>query len=116
MRGNRIAIPTNGNSGLKDRVSEVFSRAKTFTIVEFRENNKLHVVEILENQASELKHGAGPIAAKTLKEKGVTLVISGELGPGASTLLETININAVKIEPGIKVSQALKNALLMTET
>jgi hypothetical protein len=51
--------------------------------------------------ASDLRHGAGPIVAKTLKDKGVGLIVSGELGPGASTLLETIARASVIIKSHI---------------
>ena len=110
MRVNRIAIPTDGYKGMDDKVSAVFSRAETFTIIEYEEDNQPHVVEVLPNIASELRQGAGPIVAKTLKDKGVTHVISRELGPGASTLLKTLDINTVHVEPGIKVTKALKKS------
>ena len=105
----RIAIPTKGFKGVRDTVSDVFSRSKTLTIVDMIED-KPEIVEIIENKASDLRHGAGPIVAKTLKDKGVKLIISGELGPGASTLLETIGIRSKLVDPGIKVSKALEIA------
>ena len=107
MRVDRIAIPTNGYDGLDDKVSDVFSRAETFTIVEYGEDNQPQVIEVLPNKASTLRQGAGPIAAKNLKDRNVTHVICGELGPGASTLLKTLDITTVQVEPGIKVSKAL---------
>ena len=108
-KGLRIAIPTKGFDGTKDTVSDVFSRSKTFTLVDMIED-KPEVVEIIDNKASDLRHGAGPIVAKTLKDKGVTLIVSGELGPGASTLLETIGIRSELVDPGILVSKALEIA------
>ena len=108
-KGLRIAIPTKGFDGVKDTVSDVFSRSKTLTIVDMIED-KPEVVEIIENKASDLPHGAGPIVAKTLKDKGVKLIVSGELGPGASTLLETIDIRSELVDPGILVSKALEIA------
>ena len=114
MKGTKlVALPTEGKNGLKDRVSEVFSRAKTFTIVKLEEG-KPSQVDVLVNTAAELKQGAGPLAVKALKDNGVELVLSGDLGPGATTLLETIGIETIKIEPGLKVSKAIKQALNST--
>ncbi len=108
-----VALPTEGHNGLKDRVSGVFSRARTFTIVKLEDGKPIQV-DILVNTAAELKQGAGPLAVKALKDNGVELVMSGDLGPGASTLLATIGIEAIKIEPGLKVSKAIKEAIKQT--
>jgi len=108
-KGLRIAIPTKGFDGIKDTVSSVFARSKTLTIVDLIED-KPEIVEIIENKASDLRHGAGPIVVKTLKDNGVKLIVSGELGPGASTLLETICIYSKLVDPGIRVSKALEVA------
>ena len=110
MRNLRIALPTNDHKGMKDRVSQLFSRANTFTIVEIV-GGKSHSVEIIENKASKMSQGAGPLAVKTLKEWGVDLVASGDLGPGASTLLDALEIKFIAVKSGAKVSQALKSAL-----
>ena len=110
MRSLRIALPTNGHKGIKDRVSKVFSRATTFTIVEIMDGEP-HSVEVLENEAAGLSQGAGPLAVRTLKDRRVDLVASGDLGPGASTLLETLGIEFVSVEAGSRVSQAIETAL-----
>ena len=34
MRKLRVAVPTKGEKGLQDEVSEVFGRAKTITIID----------------------------------------------------------------------------------
>lgn len=106
----RIAVPTKGSGGMRDMVSDVFARAATFTIIDVDEGEVKHVV-VDENTASELKQGTGPIVAKNLKEKGVDVVIAGEVGPGAKTLLEMNNIRMIQIEPGVRVSEAVKTAL-----
>jgi predicted Fe-Mo cluster-binding NifX family protein len=79
----RIAVATDGKKGLEDVVSNVFGRAKTFTIVD-AEDEKIINVSILENPALAYAHGAGPIAIKTLIDDGVEVVIANELGVGAS--------------------------------
>jgi predicted Fe-Mo cluster-binding NifX family protein len=108
-----VAIPTNGRDGMKDAVSRVFSRARTFTILAM-EGGNTRSVEVVENEAAELNQGAGPMAVKILKDRGVDLVISGDLGPGASTLLETVGIETTRVKPGVKVSEAVRQYLLST--
>ena len=106
----RIAVPTVGSCGIKDVVSSVFSKAPNFTFIDIVDG-EVKVVKVEENTASSLKQGSGPIVAKNLRDKGVRTVIVGELGPGASTLLDLSGIKALRVEPGIKVSLALKKAL-----
>lgn len=106
----RIAVATMERKGLQDTVSDVFGRTKTFTIVDVREK-VIQNVEVLENPAASLKQGAGPVATKTLGEAGVNVVAAGEIGPGASTLLEIYSIREILVKPGIKVDEAIKIAL-----
>jgi len=106
----RIAVATDGKNGLDDTVSNVFGRAPTFTIVD-AEDEKIISVRVLENPALSYAHGAGPIAIKTLIDDGVEVVISNELGIGASEILENHNITYMQAKPGTKVENAVKNAL-----
>lgn len=106
----RIAVATKGRKGLEDTVSEVFGRAKTFTIIDVREK-VIQNVEVLENPAASQKQGVGPIVTKALGEAGVNIVAAGEVGPGASTLLETYKIRKISVKPGIQVAEAVKKAL-----
>jgi len=106
----KLAIPTRGNKGLEDIVSDVFGRAETFTIIEIC-NGSIRSVNTLKNPAASYKHGAGPIVVKTLAEIGVTAVAVRELGLGASTLLDQNNIKKLKIRSGIPVKEAVKAVL-----
>ncbi|MBA7703118.1 hypothetical protein ES703_111900 [subsurface metagenome] len=105
-----IAVPTVGELGLKDKVSNVFSRAETFTILEV-EGKEIQNVTVEKNIASALKQGAGPLAIKKLKDQGVNTVLCPELGPGAKTMLDVFGIKTIRVESGIKVRDALKDAL-----
>jgi predicted Fe-Mo cluster-binding NifX family protein len=58
-----------------------------------------------------MKQGAGPVATKTLGEAGVNVVAAGEIGPGASTLLEIYNIKEILVKQGTRVDEAIKVAL-----
>ncbi len=92
-------------------VSEVFGRANTFTITDV-DDNEIEDVKVLQNPAVSYKHGAGPIVVKMLVDSGVNVVISAELGPGASALLEQHNITRVTAKPGNSVSETIRNALV----
>ncbi len=105
-----IAVPTVGELGLKDKISNVFSRAETFTILKV-EGKDLQTVTVEKNIASALKQGAGPLVIKMLNEIGVDTVLCPELGPGAKTMLDAFGIKIIRVESGVKVSQALKEVL-----
>ena len=102
----KVAIPTETEKGLRDNVSDVFSRAATFTIITITDG-KIEDVHVIKNKAAEMDQGAGPLAARTLKENGVDLILSGDLGPGARNILETIEIKIGNAEPGQKVNDAI---------
>ena len=103
----RIAVATNGKKELDDTVSNVFGRAKTFTIVDV-EDEKITGVRVLENPALAYAHGAGPIAIKTLVDDGVEVVLANELGIGASDILKQHNIIYIHAKPGTNVGDAVK--------
>lgn len=103
----RIAIPTTGRRKLSNRVADTFSRAPTFTIVTL-DGLEIKDIEVIENPASSIEQGAGPIAARTIKEHGVDLLISGEMGPGARNILETLDIKVHEASVGKKVSEAVE--------
>ena len=103
-----MAIATEGDKGVEDVVSEVFGRAKTFTIVKVSEGS-IEDVKVIENPAVTYKHGAGPIVVKTLVDMDVTLVMAREFGPGASALMEQHNVKRVTVKSGVKVAEAIQN-------
>ena len=110
MQEIRLAIPTKGDGGMEDVVSDVFGRAKVFTIIDIV-GKKVGNVEVVQNPAASYKHGAGPIVVKTLTDKGVNMVVAGEFGPGVSTLLEQFNVSMVEVKRGTGVADAIKQFL-----
>ena len=106
----KIAVATNGKNGLKDTVSNVFGRAKTFTIVD-TDDEKILSVSVLANPALSYAHGAGPIAIKTLIDAGVEMVIANELGVGASEILKQHNVSYIQAKPDTNAGDAIQNAL-----
>ncbi len=101
----RLGIPTKGKLGLKDRVSEVFGKAPTFTIIEWDVLPQL--IEVIDNPAIALSQGVGPIATKLLKEKGVEIVLCGDVGIGVSIILSGYGIKYLRVEPCTLVSEAV---------
>lgn len=107
----KIAIATMGNKGLEDIVSGEFGHAKTFTIIEIEEG-RIKNVEIIDNPAGSISHGRGPIVAKKLKDKGVDMIISGEIGPGALAILDQLKVNKLIVKPGSKVLEVLEKLII----
>jgi predicted Fe-Mo cluster-binding NifX family protein len=109
MRKLRIAVPTKTHTGLQDIVSEVFGKAKTFTIVDI-EDGEVKNVQVIANPAASYEYGSGPVAVKTLADLKVNLVMAAEFGPGASSLLEQHNIQKLTVKPNTKVADSIKEA------
>jgi len=107
----KIAVPTQGDRGLRDRVADTFSRAPYFTLVTV-EKGSIADKNVIQNKAAEVAQGAGPLAARTLKDNGVDVLLSGEIGPGATNILEAFGIiigSAIKDE---KVRDAVDRYLV----
>lgn len=111
----KVAIPTKKHTGLDDRVSEVFGRAETFTIVDVKDE-KIENTDVIDNPAASYEYGSGPVAVKSLADRGVEWVLAGRLGPGASNILEHHNIGHFKVTPNKKVSDILQEALPKLKT
>ncbi len=101
-----IAVPTEGDRGIRDRVSGIFAKAPFFTFIEVIDKQRGEII-VQENDAAKLAQGTGPLVMKNLKDRGVDVVLAGEVGPGAKTLMEISGIRLWKIEAGTKVSEAV---------
>jgi predicted Fe-Mo cluster-binding NifX family protein len=108
----KIAVPTQGDRGLRDKVADTFSRAPYFTIV-IVENGSITGSKVIQNKASNVKQGAGPLAARTLKDNGVDVLLSGEVGPGATSILEAFGIKIGIASQDEKVRTAVDRYLVM---
>ena len=107
MAVKRIAVATVGYGGLEDHVSSEFWHSNTFTIVEV-EDGIVRDVKVIDNPAGPMSHGRGPVVAKKISDMGVEVVISGELGHGASMMLQEMGISRIIVKPGMKVVDVLK--------
>lgn len=110
----KIAIPTKAYASLEDTVSQVFGKAKTFTIVDV-ENGQVRKVRVIDNPAASYDYGSGPVAAKTLADLRVDLVMATELGPGASGLLKHHSIKVISVKPGTRVADVIRENFGGTE-
>lgn len=108
--GKRVAVPTKGCGGLEDFVSDVFGRAKTFTLVEV-ENGKVRGVQVVDNPAASYDYGCGPVVVKMLADFKVDFVLAVELGSGVLRLLERYGIKKVLVKPNMKVVDVVKECL-----
>ena len=108
--GLKVAVATKGSKGLEDKVSEVFGRSQTFTIVN-TDGDKIKKANVVENPAKSYEYGAGPIATKMLTDMRVKVVIGAEFGVGVSNLLKSKNIRAVKVNAGTNVCRAVDNVI-----
>ena len=111
----KIAFPTENHRKLSDRVATTFSRTPTFTIVTI-EDGKTRDSIVIENQAVSHEQGAGPLAVSTLKDHGVTVLITSDVGPGASTILDALDIKVYSTEAGKKVKNVLADWLDQIES
>jgi len=102
----KVVIPSCGGKGKRDKVSDVFAKAPYFTIIEV-DGGKISGVEVKENEVSSLVQGAGPIVVKRLMDLGADVVITGDIGPGAKTLVEIGGLTLYVVEPDTKVSEAV---------
>jgi predicted Fe-Mo cluster-binding NifX family protein len=73
----KVCVPTMGNGGMEEVVSQHFGRAPTFTLVDLDTKE----VQILPNKGEHM--GGSVLPTDTLKDQGVQVMIVGGLGPKA---------------------------------
>jgi len=104
----KIAVSTT-SGGLDDKVSEVFGRAVSFTIVDV-ENGDVKSVEVVRNDYAVRGGGAGIAVSQFLADKGVEVVLTGNVGPNALSVLNSAGIKVYRAG-GMKVSEAIEKFL-----
>ncbi|MEA3429936.1 MAG: NifB/NifX family molybdenum-iron cluster-binding protein [Nanoarchaeota archaeon] len=88
----KIAISCQEDN-IKSMVDQRFGRCKYFLIVDV-DNNKVIKTEAVLNQGAQQGHGAGIRAAEQVGELGVTVVVTGDLGPNATNVLGKLGIKS----------------------
>jgi len=104
----RIAVSTT-SGGLDDKVSEVFGRAVSFTIVDV-EDGEIRNVEVVRNDYAVRGGGAGIAVSQFLADKGVEVILTGNVGPNALSVLNSAGIKVYRAG-GMKVSEAIEKFL-----
>ena len=84
----KIAIPTNGDRGLDEEVSQIFGRAPFFTIVDL---DSMAVVP-KRNPGSLAQHAAGVASARAILNSGASVVITREIGPNSYEILKEAGV------------------------
>ncbi len=104
----RIAVSTT-EGGLDDKVSDVFGRAVSFTIVDV-EDGDIKSVEVVRNDFAVRGGGAGVAVSQFLADKGVEVVLTGNVGPNALSVLNSAGIKVYRAG-GMKVKEAIEKFL-----
>jgi predicted Fe-Mo cluster-binding NifX family protein len=84
----KVAITVTNSTG-SPILEPRFGRAPFFLIIDTESNEMAYI----ENPATEENHGAGVMAAQTLSDTGVTLVVSGKYGPNGYRALHQMGID-----------------------
>jgi predicted Fe-Mo cluster-binding NifX family protein len=92
----KIAV-TAQKPGWMEPLDSRFGRASWFVIID-TETKDLQEAENLQNRQS--NQGAGIQAARTIIDRGVEALISGNVGPKAFKVLQAAGVKMYRAEPG----------------
>lgn len=95
----RIVVATS-SGGLGDRISPVFGRSQTYTVVEC-EGNEIKNSTVENNPCFSAAGGAGIQAAQYVSGFNAEAVIAGNFGPNADTVLNRASIKMVRAQGNV---------------
>ena len=96
----KIAVSSSGKD-INSQIDLRFGRCPYYLIVDI-ENNEIKDSKALENPAMYQGGGAGMAAAEFVANEKVEVVITGNIGPNAFSVLQQLNIKIYKSEGIIK--------------
>jgi len=96
----KIAISSTGK-GINNNVDGVFGRCPYFIVAKV-EDKKIVKIEAIKNISAQKLDGAGISAAQAVVEKGVDVVITGNVGPRALDVLKQFNVKVYNGSGSIK--------------
>jgi predicted Fe-Mo cluster-binding NifX family protein len=88
MKIMKVAVPTKGNV-----IDDHFGHCQFYTIFTVNTNQKIETVEILPSPRG---CGCKSNIAAVLKEKGVTVMLAGNMGDGAFQILNQLGIEVYR--------------------
>jgi len=98
----KIAI-TSFSDSLESKMDPRFGRC-TFFVIHDTSNG---TTEFIKNLAKDASGGSGLMAAKTLANTGAEKIFSGDFGPKASSVLNSVNIEMVQLKDDNKTIKEL---------
>ena len=102
-----VAIPSKSPEGLKSQVCEHFGRAEYITIVTLGSDKKIKQVIMEKNPFLSQEKGKGVSLAESLFRKGVSIVITKNMGKAAFSMLQSYGIKVLKIKDEKIVEEAI---------
>jgi predicted Fe-Mo cluster-binding NifX family protein len=96
----KIMISSDGDA-LDSRVDPRFGRCKYFIVAEI-EDGKIIKTEAVLNPGAEQGHGAGVKAAQLVGELKADAVLTGDLGPNSSSILDKLKISSYRAEGSVE--------------
>jgi len=97
-----IAITTTG-TGWKDPMDERFGRANGFFLID-QESGETRYIDNSDNVNAD--HGAGPGATQILADAGVSVLITGRIGPKAHDAIRAVGIRVELMDGNPTVEDA----------
>ena len=99
----KLCITSTGKD-IEANIDTTFGRAPCFLIID----TKTNATEVIDNSAASQTQGAGIGAAQLISNKGVDAILTGYVGPNASTALREADI---KVYEGVSSQDTVKEAL-----
>lgn len=104
-----VTIPSIKPGGLNGLLQFEFGRCECFTFITI-DKNEITEVKVIENTAAEEARGAGKEAVQIIVKYGAKELITGELGPNASSL---INSSKIKVYRGPTKNLNIKDIMAL---
>lgn len=86
-----IAVPSNRDGGLNEKMSARFGRCSSFTLISV-DDGEIIAVKTVPNPGARGMGSAGIHAAQIIGDNDANILIAGLLGPNAAETLEPLNI------------------------
>ena len=96
----KVAVSSTGKT-LQSSVSPAFGRCPFFIFVEI-ENKKIKSFKAVDNVSAMQAGGAGISAAQRVAEENVEAVITGNIGPRASSVLSQLGIKILSASGSVE--------------